>query len=90
MNFSEWLKKTRKTRLEIHRMGLKVITAINAFSLLFWISAIDSVVGWTPWVIMGFNIAWLVLIAYANGMVMDTKPYQDRVKKEGELLSGNF
>lgn len=82
MNF---LKRTRKTRRKIHVFGIKLLTALNLFSLLYWICWIDCIISWQPYVIMCVNCAWLMLVLWANGWVYDTEPYFERLEKEGEL-----
>jgi len=74
MNFS---------RKKIHRFGIKVLTYLNAISLLILMIGIDSVTGWIPYLIMILNLGWLYLVAYANGYIYDTKPYIERERKEG-------
>lgn len=84
MNFSRWLKQTRRIRRKIHKTFLKVFTFMNAVSLLFIMMAIDSLEGLLPIFIMSLNFSWLFLMAYANGWVQDTEPYYERERKEGE------
>ena len=79
MNF---LKKTKRIRKKIHIFGLKVFTFLNFMSLIFWISCIDAIISWQPYVIMIFNFAWLYLMAYANGLIYDTRYYYERELKE--------
>lgn len=76
MNF---LKKTKKIRKKIHVTGLKVLTVLNVLSLLFFGCSLDSMTGWKPWVIMLVNIAWINLIALANGWFDDTRSYCDEM-----------
>jgi hypothetical protein len=57
---------------------------LNGISLMFWFCLIDSIVSWQPYVIMAVNVAFLSLVAYANGWFYDTKPWYDRMKEEGE------
>lgn len=83
MNFSRWLKQTRRIRRRIHNMFLKVFTFANAVSLLFIMMAIDSLEGLLPIFIMALNFSWLCLMAYANGWMYDTEPYHERERKEG-------
>ena len=82
MNF---LKRTRKIRRKIHIFGIKLLTALNAFSLMYWICWIDYIISWQPYVIICVNGAWLMLVLWANGWVYDTEPYYKRLEKEGEL-----
>lgn len=82
MNFTEWCRSTRRTRKKIHHMGLKIITGLNVISLLFLVVSVDGFVSWQPYLIMMINIGWLFLMGYANGWIMDTKPYYERLKKE--------
>ena len=65
-------------------MGIKGLTFVNGVSLLFWIMVIDGICSWQPYLIMAINFGWLWMMAYANGWVTDTKPYYERIKKEGE------
>ena len=73
MNFS---------RKKLHRLGIKVLTYLNAISLLLLMLGIDSVTGWVPYVVMILNLGWLYLVAFANGYIYDTKPYMERLRKE--------
>ena len=82
MNFTEWCRSTRRTRKKIHHMGLKIITGLNVISLLFLVVSVDGFVSWQPYMIMLINIGWLFLMGYANGWIMDTKPYYERLEKE--------
>lgn len=63
---------------------IKALCVINAFSLAFWLCAIDAIISWQPYVIMLVNGLYLGLVLYANGWVCDTKPYYERMEKEGE------
>lgn len=63
---------------------IKTLCVINAFSLAFWLCAIDAIISWQPYVIMLVNALFLGLAAYANGWVCDTEPYYERMEKEGE------
>lgn len=79
MNFSEWLNETRLIR----KVVLNVLTMINAISLLFWILVVDAIVSWQPYLIMSINFCWLVAMAYRNGWVCGTDPWERR--KDNEL-----
>lgn len=81
MNF---LRKTKKIRKKIHIFGIKALTALNAFSLIYWICWIDYIISWQPYVIMLVNFAWITLVLWANGWIYDTEPYYERLEKEGE------
>lgn len=63
---------------------IKTLCTINAFSLIFWICAIDAIISWQPYVIMFFNALFLWVVAYANGWVYNIEPYYERMEKEGE------
>ena len=82
MNFTEWCKRTRRIRRKIHVIGLKIFTWMNAVSLLFWILYVDGICSWQPYLIMSINFTWLSMMAYANGWMCDTKPYEERLKRE--------
>lgn len=82
MNF---LKRTRKIRRKIHIFGIKLLTVLNFISLMYWICWIDYIISWQPYVIMFVNACWLMLVLWANGWMYDTKPYYERLEKEGEL-----
>ena len=56
---------------------IKTLCVVNAFSLLFWMCLIDSIISWQPVAIMAVNVIFLYLVAYANGWVYGTE-------KEGE------
>jgi len=60
---------------------LKIFTGLNLVSLLFWMCAIDAIISWQPYAIMGFNLLWLFLMAYANGWMYETKPYYERMER---------
>ena len=79
MNCSKKMKRIKK---KIYILGLKVFTFLNFMSLIFWMSFVDIIFNWKPYVIMIFNFSWLFLIAYANGYVYDTKYYYKRELKE--------
>lgn len=53
---------------KIHNVVLMVLIYLNAFSLLFWISVIDAIISWQPYVIMAVNAGFLVLVGYTNGL----------------------
>ena len=82
MNFTEWCRKTRRTRKKIHHMGLKILTGLNVVSLLFLVTCVDGFISWQPYLIMLINIGWLFLMGYANGWICDTKPFYERLEKE--------
>ena len=79
MNYSH-----KKLKRKIHNAILITLYSLNAFSLVFWICLIDSIISWQPYVIMIVNFLFLMLGAYANGWVMDTKPYYEHIEKEGD------
>lgn len=62
---------------------IKTLCIINAFSLIFWVCAIDAIISWQPYVIMLFNTLFLLAVAYANGWIDNTEPYYERIEKEG-------
>lgn len=78
MNYSKKMKR------KIHNFVIKALTALNAFSLIYWICWIDCIISWQPYVIMLVNFTWICLVLYANGWVTDTEPYYERLEKEGE------
>ena len=82
MRFLRWCRRTRRIRRKIHQAGIKCFTFLNAVSLLFWIMYVDAICSWQPYLIMVINIGWLFLMGYANGWIMDTKPYYERLEKE--------
>lgn len=61
---------------------IKALCVINAFSLAFWLCAIDAIISWQPYVIMLFNALFLWAAAYVNGWVDGTKPYYERMEKK--------
>lgn len=65
---------------------IKTLCVINAFSLLFWMCLIDSIISWQPMAIMAVNIIFLYLVLYANGWILGTKPYYERLEKEGDCV----
>lgn len=67
---------------KIHNFVIKALTALNAFSLIYWICWIDCIISWQPYVIMLVNFTWICLVLYANGWMMDTEPYYERLKKK--------
>ena len=86
MNFSRWLRKTRKTRLKIHKFGLKGLTFLNGFSLIYWVCWIDAIVSWQPYLIMAINFGWLCLMGYCNSWFFN-------IQEEGEYndeMSGYY
>lgn len=76
--------KNRRVRRKIHNLILKVLVYINGISLVFWICLIDSIISWQPYVIMAVNIAFLAMVAYANGWMYDTEPYYERMEREDD------
>ena len=75
----------KKLIRKIHKFIIKAITVANGFSLLFWMCAIDSIISWQPYVIMMSNVAWLFLVLYANGWIVDTEPYYERMERYEEM-----
>lgn len=75
---------SKKMKRKIHNFVIKALTAINVFSLIYWICWIDCIISWQPYVIMLVNFIWICLVLYANGWVTDTEPYYERLEKEGE------
>lgn len=63
---------------------IKTIIFFNMLSLMYWIVYIDYIISWQPYAIMAFNFAWICLVLYANGWVIDTEPYYERLENEGE------
>lgn len=74
----------RYARRHAKNFILKTLCVVNAFSLLFWVCLIDSIISWQPVVIMVVNIIFLYLVAYVNGWIYGTEPYFQRLEKEGE------
>lgn len=75
---------SKKMKRKIHNFVIKALTALNVFSLIYWICWIDCIISLQPYVIMLVNFTWICLVLYANGWVTDTKPYYERLEKEGE------
>ena len=69
---------------KIHNAILKTLYFLNAFSLIYWVCRIDAIISWQPYVIVLVNFLFLMLGAYANGWVMDTEPYYERMEKEND------
>lgn len=67
----------RYARRHAKNFIIKTLCVVNAFSLLFWMCLIDSIISWQPVAIMAVNIIFLYLVTYANGWVYGTE-------KEGE------
>ena len=67
----------RYARKHAKNFIIKTLCVVNAFSLLFWVCLIDSIISWRPVAIMAVNLIFLHLVAYANGWVYGTE-------KEGE------
>ena len=67
----------RYARRHAKNFIIKTLCVVNAFSLLFWMCLIDSIISWQPVAIMVVNVIFLYLVAYANGWVYGTE-------KEGE------
>lgn len=57
----------RYVRRHAKNFIIKTLCVFNAFSLMFWVCMIDSIVSWQPYVIMAVNILFLCLVGYANG-----------------------
>lgn len=74
----------RYARRHAKNFILKILCVINIFSLVFWVCCINLIISWEPWIIMAVNADFLYLMAYANGWILDTKPYYERIEKEGE------
>ena len=66
-----------KTRIKI----IKAITAIMAIVFVLSICAADSnpLLSLVTLLVSG---TWLYLVAYANGWVIDTKPFYKRLERE--------
>ena len=74
----------RYARRHAKNFIIKTLCVVNAFSLLFWVCLIDSIISWQPVVIMVVNIIFLYLVAHVNGWIYGTEPYFQRLEKEGE------
>lgn len=75
----------KKLIRKIHNFVIKALTALNAFSLIYWICWIDCIISWQPYVIMMLNITGLFLVLYANGWIVDTEPYYERMGRYEEM-----
>lgn len=75
---------------KIHNFVIKALTALNAFSLIYWICWIDCIISWQPYVIMLVNFTWICLVLYANGLVTDTEPYYEKNGKPSPLQIHNL
>lgn len=69
----------------IHNGIIMALVYLNLLSLLFWMCCIDSIISWQPYVIMVVNALFLYMVGYANGWVIDTKPYLEKMEKYDEL-----
>ena len=74
----------RYARKHAKNFIIKTLCVVNAFSLLFWMCLIDSIISWQPVAIMAVNIIFLYLVLYANGWIYGTEPYFQKLEKEGE------
>lgn len=86
MNYLHNFRQCRKYRYfprHLKDFIIKILCLINGFSLMFWMCAIDGITSWKPVAVMIFNVLFLFFVLYANGWVYDTKPYFERLKKEG-------
>lgn len=61
----------------IKNLFLIAFTAMNFLSLMLMFCLADSITSWQPFAIMGFNFAWLCLMAYANGWTAGKEITQD-------------
>lgn len=68
----------RYVRRHAKNFIIKTLYVINAFSLIFWVCLIDSIISWQPYAIMAVNFLFLCLVAYANGCF-----YVDHEKEGG-------
>ena len=74
---------------------LKVITAVNGISFLYFACLLDSN-AWVPGIICGINFTWLCLFAYANGYTYksskkgeEMEEVKEQKKTACELLTGD-
>ena len=77
---------TRKTLNKIRIMLIKSISIIMGVIFVCCMCAADEgnlVIIFSGMVISG---GWLFLLAYANGWIMDTEPWNQRLEREGHDL----
>lgn len=72
---------SKKMKRKIHNFVIKALTAINVFSLIYWICWIDCIISWQPYVIMLVNFIWICLVLYLYN--------RKKVICEGELAYFN-
>lgn len=59
-------KVCKYTRKHVKNFIIKTLCILNAFSLLFWVCMLDSIISWQPYVIMLSNLSFLSLVTYVN------------------------
>lgn len=61
---------------------MKTITLIMGIIFMLCLCAADSSNLALVFALMLISGSWLTLVAYANGWIMETKPYYERLEKE--------
>jgi len=76
----------RYSKKTMNRVRITMVKTITVLMLLMFILSICAADVWNPWLVFTAYLisgGWLFLVAYANGYVMDTKPWFERLKREG-------
>lgn len=61
--------KARKIRRKIKNAVLKTLVVLNFISLMILVCAADSITSWQPIAVMILNVCFLMLMAWANGLM---------------------
>ena len=62
---------------------MKTITWIMGIIFLCCMCAADSSNLLVLFILMGVSGGWLILVAYANGWIMETEPWYEMQEREG-------
>ena len=68
-NTSKLCRHCKYVRKHFKNFVIKTLLVVNIFSLLFWLSFIDYIISWQPYVIMAVNFVVISWIALVNDII---------------------
>ena len=65
----ELCRRCKYVRKHFKNFVIKTLLGVNIFSLLFWLSFIDYIISWQPYIIMAVNFVVISWIALVNDVI---------------------
>ena len=62
-------RRCKYVRKHFKNFVIKTLLGVNIFSLLFWLSFIDYIISWQPYLIMAVNFVVICWIALVNDII---------------------